>query len=170
MGCCRNSVVVGEVGTERCVGDGEEGRAGLYTPRRRMNQKFEHGLVTRAPLEAGQVQLSDPKSRIRWTLPPSLKFDRKWRTLNCPSANSDRLSHARIHLVLFPPRFTHAHTFPNPQKRPQCRLQSLYTSNVAPWNRSSTTNSLPTVAWRLPSPVLVRMTSRARDHWSGGRI
>lgn len=138
----------------------------IYPQEERMNQKFEHGLVTRASLEIGQVQLSNSKSRIRWTLPPSLKFDRKWR----PSANSDRLSHARIRLVLLSPRFTHAHAFPNPQTRSQCRLQILCISNVALWNHSSTTSSPPTVVWRLQSPVLVRMTSRARDRWSGGRI
>ena len=150
MGCCRNSVVVGEVEMERCVGDGGEGRAGLYTPRRRMNQKFEHDLVTRATFNFRIPRVESDGHCL--PLSSSIVF----------SANSDRLSHAHIHLVLF--------SLHSPAKIPQCRLQSLYTSNVALWNRSSTTNSPPTVAWRLQSPVPVRMTSRARDHWSGGRI
>ena len=111
MGCCRNPVVVGEVKTERCVGDGGEGKAGLYTPRRRMNQKFEHGLVTRASSSTFESQESNPMDVA------SLPQVRSSVAGTCPSANSDRLSHARIHSrSLLSSLHTRTH-LPQPRKK-----------------------------------------------------
>ena len=124
-------------------------------------------LETSRPTDAEQVQLleveSDSRSQVR-------------SSATSPSATPGQLSHTYARplpsdcAAQRPTERVSPHShLSNPRRRSQCRLRNLCTSNAGPSNPSSTTNSPPTVVWRLRSPALVRMTSRAQDLWSGGR-
>jgi hypothetical protein len=109
-------VVVGGVETERCAEDGEEKRAGLYTPKKEMNQIFEHGLVipcTQNSIrrEVGQVQPQESNpmdiaslSQVRSSVPlsprqPPINFPAQSAAPNPPVSPSHTPTSPRDHNV-----------------------------------------------------------------------
>lgn len=166
--------VVGEEETERSAGDGEERRTGLYTPKGEMNQILEHSVVS--PSFIRSRASSTFRGRLRWMSSPLTSSIFSHIT---PGKSRSTFSHThppsfsrlaaprkpnRAGLILRP------RPFHDPQTGSRCRPQSPSTSNAEPSNPSLTTNSPPTVVWRLPLPAQVRMTLRALDRWSVGRI
>ena len=86
--------VAGEVETERSAEDDEERRAGLYTPKKEMNQILEHGVVISFAPEIDQVRLPRVESDGR-CLPLSSSI---LILSHFPPATPDQLSHTYIHL------------------------------------------------------------------------
>lgn len=134
-----------------------KGVTGLYTPKSKMNQFFEHDLVIGIPCA----------SYLHWE---SSMFS-FWK-LNPTEVSCISQVQILSHFTLGDPRptFSHAHPPPiqlrgracrtnltphphpalNLQTGSSCRPQNLCTSNVGLSSPSSTTNSPLTVVWLLP--------------------
>ena len=148
---------------ERRAEGGEERATGLYTPRTRQTKPSNITSSLIAPRSFARSRASSTfRTRIQQKSPSS-HFALGNPRLTFPHALLPPFSRPaaprkpnRVGLV------SHPHS-PARRTRSRCRLQNLCTSNAGPLNPSLTTNSPPTVVWRLPSPALVHMTLRARD-------
>lgn len=110
------------------------GEGGVIYP-----QEEDEPKIRTWPRHQSHVQLSDPKSRVRWTLPPSLKFD---RILGKLGSAFSRTHPPRPLLSPQPSKNTAMSTTESLHK--QCRtLESLFDNKLTAYSRLAATITRP---------------------------